>query len=92
MPVTFIRLLNFRENCQEKIERIESVQRGGIFVCNYDQDFKSNYSVIEKYRSQPDISQKKLCGRSYMSPRDLLAHIKHRHEPDSPTNQFELQS
>ena len=39
---------------------------------------------VESFRMQPDISQKKQCGRSYMSQRDLIAHVKHRHDPNIP--------
>jgi hypothetical protein len=59
--------------------------RGSIFVCSYDQD-NTNIKNVESFRMQPDISQKKQCGRSYMSNRDLLAHIKHRHDPNIPIN------
>ena len=69
-----------RESCNEKIEHIDTALRGGIFVCNYDIEIKNN---IEKFRLNPDLSQKKQCGRSYMSQRDLLSHIQHRHESNS---------
>ena len=52
--------------------------RGSIFVCSYDLDSQANG---DKHRNQPEYSQKSLCGRSYMSQRDLLAHVQHRHEP-----------
>ena len=69
-----------RESCHEPIERIEKAIKGEIFICNYDMDVKNKTFNLDKFRLQPDISQKKLCGRSYMSQRDLIAHIKHRHD------------
>lgn len=69
-----------KEYCNERIDRIEKASRGGIFVCLYDLDNKNSFQNAELIRQSPDISQKKLCGRSYMSQRDLNSHIQHRHD------------
>ena len=69
-----------RADCHEKIERIEEHGRDSIYVCDNDDTFESNFA--DNYRMHPDLSQKNQCGRSYMSRRDLLAHIKHRHESE----------
>jgi len=69
-----------KESCNEIIERIDTALRGGIFVCNYNLDYKNIPNNLDKFRLNPDLSQKKLCGRSYMSQRDLNSHIQHRHE------------
>ncbi|CAF0942079.1 unnamed protein product [Brachionus calyciflorus] len=64
-----------RESCQENIERIEKVIAGRIFVCSYELD----NTLKSHFLHQPELSQKNQCGRSYMSQRDLDAHISHRH-------------
>ena len=55
--------------CSERIERIEPAGIGQIFVCSYG-------------GSCHEASQ---CRRSYLSQRDLIAHIKHRHEKEGST-------
>ena len=52
--------------CRERVERIEPAGIGQIFVCTFGGS-KHGYSG---------------CRRSYLSQRDLLAHIKHRHQKD----------
>lgn len=75
-----------KDACNENIERIDKAYKGGIFVCNYDLDYMNNSSNIEKFRLHPDLSHKRLCGRSYMSQRDLNSHIQHRHDSSNPIN------
>jgi len=55
--------------CEERIERIEPAGIGQIFVCSFG---GSRHGVSE-------------CRRSYLSQRDLIAHIKHRHEKEGST-------
>ena len=55
-------------------------------MCNYDLDYLNNSTNIDKFRLNPDSSQKRLCGRSYMSQRDLNSHIQHRHDYSNPIN------
>ena len=62
------------------IERIETAYRGQIFICSHDAEAHAP-EHIQRCRYQPDTSQKKQCGRSYMSQRDLIAHVRHRHDP-----------
>lgn len=71
-----------KESCNEIIDRIDTALRGGIFVCNYDMETvkQNHHNYTENYRLNPDLSQKRLCGRSYMSQRDLNSHIQHRHD------------
>lgn len=52
--------------CGQNVERVEPTGIGQIFVCTFG-------------GSKHGISG---CRRSYLSQRDLLAHIKHRHEKD----------
>eukprot|EP00795_Rhopilema_esculentum_P002396 gene2396-18040_t len=52
--------------CAERVDRIEPAGIGQIFVCSFG-------------GSRHGISG---CRRSYLSQRDLLAHIKHRHQKD----------
>ena len=67
---------NKRESCHEPIERIEQALKGDVFICNHDMDSKNRSSNWDTFQGQqPDTSQKKLCGRSYLSQRDLNAHI-----------------
>lgn len=55
--------------CKERIDRIEPAGIGQIFVCSFG---GSSHGVSE-------------CRRSYLSQRDLIAHIKHRHEKEGST-------
>jgi len=52
--------------CEDRIDRIEPAGIGHIFVCTFG-------------GSRNGASG---CRRSYLSQRDLIAHIKHRHEKD----------
>lgn len=56
-------------HCKDRIVRIEPAGIGQIFVCTYG-------------GSSQEISQ---CRRSYLSQRDLIAHIRHRHEKEGST-------
>ena len=48
---------------------------GHIFICTYGKS-SSNSQIVEDQIQTPS---KITCGRSYMSSRDLNAHIQHRH-------------
>lgn len=52
--------------CDDRIDRIEPAGIGQIFVCSFG-------------GSRNGVSG---CRRSYLSQRDLIAHIKHRHEKE----------
>eukprot|EP00794_Sanderia_malayensis_P006258 gene6258-6977_t len=56
--------------CGDRIDRIEPVGIGQIFVCSFG-------------GSRHGISG---CRRSYLSQRDLLAHVRHRHQKDGIPN------
>ena len=61
--------------CEEIVERIEPAGIGQIFVCTFG-------------GSRNGVSG---CRRSYVSQRDLIAHIKHRHEKeDSNIQELEI--
>jgi hypothetical protein len=66
-----------RETCKEQIERIE-VYKGELFICSFNECDPQH--LIDLSRLNPETSQREQCGRSYMSQRDLTAHVKHRHE------------
>ncbi|XP_047122663.1 E3 ubiquitin-protein ligase Hakai isoform X1 [Hydra vulgaris] len=55
--------------CEERIDRIEPATIGQIFVCS----FGGNRNITSG------------CRRSYLSQRDLIAHIRHRHEKEGST-------
>jgi hypothetical protein len=71
---------NFRNNCHEPIERIEEAMHGHIFICTYGKSVP-NSSIVE---DQINFPSKITCGRSYMSVRDLHAHVQHRHLNSTP--------
>ena len=52
--------------CEDTVERIEPAGIGQIFVCSYGGSRNGTSG----------------CRRSYLSQRDLIAHIKHRHEKE----------
>jgi len=52
--------------CEDRVDRIEPAGIGQIFVCSFN-------------GSRNGVSE---CRRSYLSQRDLIAHIKHRHEKE----------
>ncbi|RMZ99360.1 E3 ubiquitin- ligase Hakai [Brachionus plicatilis] len=68
-----------RESCHENVDRIEKVNAGRIFICTYEQDFDQ---IGNQADDQMKLYEKSRCGRSYMSQRDLDAHINHRHLPN----------
>jgi len=64
--------------CEDRIDRIEPAGIGQIFVCSFG-------------GSRNGVSG---CRRSYLSKRDLVAHIKHRHEKEAsnmPDSEVSLQ-
>lgn len=52
---------------------------GRIFVCGYEQDVNL---ISDSNDNEMEVYEKNRCGRSYMSQRDLDAHINHRHLPN----------
>ncbi|KAL5013909.1 hypothetical protein ScPMuIL_008179 [Solemya velum] len=62
--------------CEEQVLRIEQSALGTVFVCNYG---GSKHSVDG-------------CRRTYLSQRDLKAHIDHRHLKVSPAAEQKTQS
>ncbi|XP_066922363.1 E3 ubiquitin-protein ligase Hakai-like [Clytia hemisphaerica] len=52
--------------CDDRVDRIEPAGIGQIFVCSYGGSRNGTSG----------------CRRSYLSQRDLIAHIKHRHEKE----------
>lgn len=69
-----------KTNCHEPVERIEEAMHGHIFICTYGKSLL-NSSIVE---DQIHFPSKITCGRSYMSVRDLHAHIQHRHLNSTP--------
>jgi hypothetical protein len=64
-----------RNSCRQAVERIEESMHGHIFICTYGKS-TLNSQIFENQIQTPS---KIACGRSYMSARDLNAHIQHRH-------------
>lgn len=61
--------------CKEKVNRVEQTALGTVFMCTFDG---------ERYG-------KTGCRRTYLSQRDLQAHINHRHvvTPTTPNNHIQ---
>uniref|UniRef100_A0A914UJP9 E3 ubiquitin-protein ligase Hakai n=1 Tax=Plectus sambesii TaxID=2011161 RepID=A0A914UJP9_9BILA len=56
--------------CDEKVQRVEKCDPSQAFICGHGAAMFS----------------KDVCGRSYLSQRDLEAHIAHRHKPPTIDN------
>ncbi|XP_035208393.1 E3 ubiquitin-protein ligase Hakai-like [Stegodyphus dumicola] len=56
--------------CEEKVQRIEQSALGTVFMCTFGGS-----------RHAPGS-----CGRTYLSQRDLQAHVNHRHLKPAPTS------
>lgn len=62
----FLCLIYISLRCDDRVDRIEPAGIGQIFICTFG-------------GSRNGVSG---CRRSYLSQRDLIAHIKHRHEKE----------
>ncbi|GLV44379.1 hakai [Carabus blaptoides fortunei] len=62
--------------CLEKVTRVEQTGLGTVFMCTHGGTRYGNAG----------------CRRTYLSQRDLQAHINHRHVSNNQTGEFPLQS